>query len=175
MDRYWDGKFHLKTRVPLPRMPALGPRVALLREDMLGFEGNVSEIRILNGKGAPVKAKTSPRRFFEAAWMHVREGVYYFSYSTGDTHEIVYATGGNPRGPFTYRGVILKPVIGWTTHHSIVKVVDTWYLFFHDSTLSGGVDALRCLKLARLYYNSDGTIQPIEPSKDMLNLTAPTT
>ena len=46
--------------------------------------------------------------------MHKYKGQYYFSYSTGDTHKIVYATGNNPYGPFTYQGVILDPVLGWT-------------------------------------------------------------
>ena len=43
-----------------------------------------------------------------------------FSYSTGDTHFIMYATGSSPYGPFTIRGKILEPVLGWTSHHSIV-------------------------------------------------------
>ena len=34
---------------------------------------------------------------------------------------LCYAIGDNPYGPFTYQGVILTPVVGWTTHHSICQ------------------------------------------------------
>ena len=61
-------------------------------------------LSILDAEGQPLRADDHERRFFEAAWVHKREGIYYFSYSTGDTHNLVYATGDNPLGPFTYRG-----------------------------------------------------------------------
>jgi hypothetical protein len=37
-----------------------------------------------------------------------------------------------------------------------------WYLFYHDDSLSG-VDHKRCVKVAPLTYNADGTIQTITP------------
>jgi hypothetical protein len=95
--------------------------------------------------------------------MHKYNDTYYLSYSTGSTHYLVYATAKNPEGPFTYRGKILEPVIGWTTHHSIVQFRDKWYLFYHDSSLSGGVNHKRCVKYTELKYNADGTIQTIKP------------
>jgi hypothetical protein len=55
------------------------------------------------------------------SWMHKRDGVSYFSYSTGDTHRIVYATRTRPLEPFTYRGGLLEPVVGGRWHHSIVE------------------------------------------------------
>ena len=79
--------------------------------------------------GRPIKADDHERRFFEAAWLHKYQGRYYLSYSTGNTHLLVYAIGDNPYGPFTYQGVMLTPVIGWTTHHSIVEYKGEWYLF----------------------------------------------
>ena len=95
--------------------------------------------------------------------MHKYNGKYYFSYSTGDTHKIVYGTGDSPYGPFTYQGCILTPVLGWTTHHSIVQFKEKWYLFYHDCQLSGGETHLRNIKMAELFYNPDGTIQTINP------------
>ncbi len=65
-------------------------------------------------------------------------------------------------GPFTFRGYILNPVLGWTTHHSIVEFQGKWYLFYHDDTLSG-VDYERNVKVAELVYNADGSIKTIEP------------
>ena len=90
-------------------------------------------------------------------------GKILFSYSTGTTHKIVYAVGDDPMGPFQYKGVILEPVLGWTTHHSIVQVGEKWYLFYHDCELSGGVNGMRCVKYCELQYNEDGTIQTIKP------------
>lgn len=101
---------------------------------MLTFGEEVKEIQILDKDGKPLLAGDHDRRFFEASWMHKYKDKYYFSYSTGDTHYLVYAIGDNPYGPFTYQGVILNPVLGWTTHHSIVEFNGHWYLFFHDST-----------------------------------------
>ena len=94
--------------------------------------------------------------------MHKYKGKYYFSYSTGDTHKLCYAIGDNPYGPFTYKGVILTPVFGWTTHHSIVEFNGKWWLFHHDSVPSKGINRLRSLKVCELKYNEDGTIRTIE-------------
>ncbi|KAJ6120191.1 Xylosidase/arabinosidase [Penicillium sp. IBT 18751x] len=137
---------------------ALGPRVAQLAEDMLSFVGPPRELEILTESGEPIRADDHERRFFEAAWMHRYRGKYYFSYSTGDSHYLVYATGDSPFGPFTYQGRILEPVLGWTTHHSIVEFQDKWYLFYHDCELSGGVDHLRSVKVREILYDEEGRI-----------------
>ncbi|HLG39024.1 MAG TPA: hypothetical protein VI461_05110, partial [Chitinophagaceae bacterium] len=84
---------------------------------------------------------------------------------TGDTHFICYAVGDNPYGPFTYKGVVLNPVVGWTNHHSIAEFNNKWYLFYHDSSLSKGVTHLRSVKITGLKYNDDGTIQTINAYK----------
>lgn len=39
---------------------------------------------------------------------------------------------------------------------------DKWYLFYHDSSLSGGADNKRCVKYTELKYNADGTIQKVD-------------
>ena len=117
-----DNKYEPEFAEPLPNENALGPRVAMLTNDMKQFAETVKEIIILDEQGLPLLAGDHNRRFFEASWMHKYKGKYYFSYSTGDTHYICYATGDNPYGPFTYQGRILSPVVGWTTHHSICSV-----------------------------------------------------
>ncbi|MEP7321998.1 MAG: glycoside hydrolase family 43 protein [Saprospiraceae bacterium] len=150
---------------PKDERPAMGPRVAKLTKDMLQFAEPVKEIKILDSAGNALQGKDNTRRFFEASWMHKYKGKYYFSYSTGDTHLLCYATGDSPYGPFTYKGVVLNPVIGWTNHHSIVEVNGKWYLFYHDSSLSGGKTHLRCVKVTELHYNDDGSIQTITAYK----------
>lgn len=143
---------------PSGDVPALLPRVGRLSEDMLSFADDVKELSIVDAEGKPIMADDHDRRFFEAAWMHKYNGKYYFSYSTGDTHYIVYATGDSPLGPFTYQGRILEPVVGWTTHHSIVGHQDKWYLFYHDSSLSGGVSHLRSVKAREIVHDAEGKI-----------------
>lgn len=136
---------------------ALYPRVARLSEDMLSFDTPVRELQILDAEtGNPLAADDHERRFFEAAWMHKYHGTYYFSYSTGDTHYLAYATGSSPWGPFTYRGRILEPVLGWTTHHSIVEFKGRWWLFYHDCEISGGVSHLRNVKMREIGYDEKG-------------------
>jgi hypothetical protein len=72
--------------------------------------------------------------------------------------------GTSPYGPFTYKGVILYPVLGWTNHHSIVDIGDKTYIFYHDAQRSNGVNHLRNVKKPlEITYNDDGTIQPIDP------------
>ena len=129
---------------------ALGPQVAKLTDDMLQFADGPEEITIIDENGEPIKAGDEDRRYFEGPWMHKYNGKYYLSYSTGTTHYLVYAIGDSPKGPFTYQGRILEPVIGWTTHHSIVEYEGKWYLFYHDSSLSGGVNHRRCVKFREL-------------------------
>lgn len=120
-------------------------------------------MQILDEQGRPLTASDNARRFFEAAWVHRHGGRYYLSYSTGDTHFIVYATGDSPYGPFTYRGRLLEPVLGWTTHHSIVEMNGQWYLFYHDAQTSKGQTHLRNVKVTRLVHRPDGTIETIVP------------
>lgn len=144
---------------PTGGAPAIRPRIAELNPDMKTFAGSVRELQILDENGQPLRADDHDRRYFEGPWMHKYNGVYYFSYSTGDTHYLVYATSNSPWGPFTYRGRILEPVIGWTTHHSIVGYKGHWYLFHHDASLSGGVNHLRCVKVKELAYDAAGGIK----------------
>ncbi|SFM72522.1 Glycosyl hydrolases family 43 [Chitinophaga sp. YR627] len=146
-----------------PEELAILPRMAMLDKDMKHFDGPVDEVKILDEKGQPFHEKDNDKRFFEASWMHKYKGKYYFSYSTGDTHNLCYAIGDSPWGPFTYKGVILKPVEGWTSHHSIIEKDGKWYLFYHDVQLSGKT-YLRNVKVTELHYNEDGSIQTINPS-----------
>ena len=163
LQRYRDNKA-LDTGSTLPKddEPALCAKVARLSGDMLQFAEDPRDVVILDENGQPLLAGDNERRFFEASWLHKYNGKYYFSYSTGDTHCICYAVGDNPYGPFTYKGKILTPVVGWTSHHSIVEFEGKWWLFHHDSVPSKGVNCLRSLKVCELKYNEDGTIQTID-------------
>lgn len=143
---------------------ALCAKVARLNSNMLEFSDTPKNVVILDKDGKPLRAGDHDRRFFEASWMHKYNGKYYFSYSTGDTHFIAYAIGDNPYGPFTYQGVILNPVEGWTNHHSIIEYQNKWWIFYHDTELSGKTH-LRNIKMTELKYRPDGTIETITALK----------
>lgn len=151
-----------KTDLEAPDKPALSPKVAAMADDMMEFAEKPRDVVILDKTGKPLLGGDTERRFFEAAWMHKYKGRYYLSYSTGDTHYLVYATGTSPYGPFTYQGRILEPTEGWTSHHSIVEWDGRWWLFYHDTQLSG-TTRLRNVKVTELSYNPDGTIKTINP------------
>jgi hypothetical protein len=122
----------------------------------------VDGFSFVDEKGNLFLESDNTKRFFEASWVFKKDGKYYFTYSTGDTHLINYAIGNNPYGPFVYKGIVLNPVQGWTNHHSIVKIKHKWYLFYHDIQLSGKTH-LRNVKMTELTFNQDGTIQTVNP------------
>lgn len=165
LQRYRDNKAIENPCLPADNEPALPSRVVKLSDNMLEFAEEPRPVIVLGEDGKPLFAG-DPHRFFEASWMHKYKGKYYFSYSTGDTHLLCYAVGDNPYGPFTYQGVILTPVVGWTTHHSIAEYKGKWYLFHHDCVPSGGKTWLRSLKVVELEYDEAGKIQTIKGSAD---------
>lgn len=162
LQRWRTGEYDPEGEEPADDEPAISPKIAKMSDDMLTFAEPLKDVQILDENGDPILAGDHDRRFFEAPWIHKYNDKYYLSYSTGNTHYIVYAIGDNPYGPFTYQGVILNPVVGWTNHHSIVEYKGKWYLFYHDSSISGKTH-LRSIKASELTYRSDGTIETIDP------------
>lgn len=107
--------------------------------------------------------------FHEATWVHKRNGVYYLSYS--DNHDSAqlknrmrYATSTSPLGPWKYQGIFMDPTDSYTNHGSIVEFKGQWYFFYHTSAISH-FDWLRSVCVDKLYYNPDGTIQKVIPTK----------
>jgi len=163
LQRWKDGKYDAngsKTDLLDDNAPSINCRVVKLKKNMLEFAEPVHEAIVVDSAGKPLLGKDHDRRFFEGSWMHKYNGKYYFTYSTGDTHFLAYAIGKNPEGPFTYAGHFMLPVQGWTTHHSIIEFKGKWYIFYHDTQLSGKT-SLRNVKVTRLYHNPDGTIKMI--------------
>ncbi|PRD47838.1 glycoside hydrolase family 43 protein [Sphingobacterium haloxyli] len=158
---YRNNKLTPPCELPHFHEPALCPKIAKLQDNMLEFAEEPRDILLLDEAGSPLKQGDTERRFFEASWVHKYQDKYYFSYSTGDTHLLCYAVGDNPYGPFTYQGVILTPVVGWTTHHSILEFKGKWYLFYHDAVPSGGKTWLRSMKMVELEYDKQGLIKTI--------------
>jgi len=162
LQRWATGSYIAKDVYPAKDQPALSAKVARLGDDMISFAEAPKDVVLMDEAGKPLTYGDNGRRFFEASWMHKYNGTYYFSYSTGDTHFIMYATSTSPYGPFTVRGKVLEPVLGWTNHHSIVEFKGKWYLFYHDAQLSGGQTHLRNIKVTELKYRADGSIETVD-------------
>ena len=163
LQRWASGAYRAEDVYPAADQPALSAKVARLGDDMVSLAEPPKDVVVQDENGKPLTAGDNGRRFFEASWVHKYNGLYYFSYSTGDTHFIVYATSRSPYGPFTFKGRILEPVLGWTNHHSIVEFKGKWYLFYHDAQLSGGQTHLRNIKVTELKYRDDGSIVTVDP------------
>jgi len=161
LQRWDNNQYDAKGALKKPDEVAYLPRVARLNNDMKELAEPVKAIQLLDENGKLFNEKDNDKRFFEGSWLHKYKGKYYLSYSTGDTHNLCYAIGDSPYGPFTYKGVLLKPVLGWTNHHSIIEKDGKWYLFYHDTQLSGKTH-LRNVKVTELTYNPDGTIKTID-------------
>jgi beta-xylosidase len=162
LQNWYNGQFNKEDKYPQSHEAALPAKVAKLSANMIELDEEVKDVVIIDEHGKSVIVSDNNRRFFEGPWVHKNNGVYYFSYSTGDTHKIAYATGSSPYGPFTYQGVILNPVLGWTNHHSITLFEGKWYLFYHDSSLSRGQTHLRCVKMTELIHDKNGFIKTID-------------
>ena len=165
LEKWTTGRYDPKgsdTDLKQDDKPALTSKVAKLTPDMKQFAEAPRDVVILDENGKPLLGGDHDRRFFEASWMFKRDGKYYFTYSTGDTHFLAYAMGDNPYGPFHYKGHFLLPVQGWTTHQSVMQADGKWWLFYADTQMSNK-NHLRNVKVTELHFNADGTIQPVDP------------
>jgi arabinoxylan arabinofuranohydrolase len=114
--------------------------------------------------------------FFEAAWMHKRDGVYYFSYSTNPRAglRIDYMTSNSPVGGFTYRGVLAEqpPVNHNNNHAAEFEFKGAWYHVYHNRELATEehipTGFRRNLAIDRLDYGPDGSIRPVVYTTDGL-------
>ncbi len=124
-------------------------------------------------------------RVFEASYMHKRGSIYYFSYCNDFSPPpgepgaaIVYMTGNNPTGPFTFRGPVLRnPSINGrninrsnNNHHAPIEYQGKWYMFYHDRRVADANNAVsvnqRNISVDSLVYNADGTMKEVVVTND---------
>ncbi|SET63224.1 family 43 glycosylhydrolase [Stigmatella erecta] len=113
----------------------------------------------------------TPSGYVEGALMFKRNGKYYLMWSeggwTGPDYRVSYAIANSPLGPFPKLGTILSQNAAIATgsgHNSVVNVpgTDDWYIFYHRRPLGETDGNHRVLAYDRMYFNSDGTIKPVE-------------
>lgn len=132
--------------------------VAKLKDNLLELQTPPTQITTLPSKG-----------LVEGPFVFERNGIYYLTYphTANKTERLEYATSAHPLGPFTPAGVILdeSPDGCWTVHQSIVEYRGQWYLFYHDDDLSPSFDKNRSIRADRLFFNDDGTIRKVVPTR----------
>ena len=162
LDQYRNNKWSADNKEPQDDELACTPKIALLKDNMKELAEDLRDLVIVDEFGKPLTGGDDVRRYFEDPWLFKKGDTYYFTYSTGTTHLLCYATSKNVYGPYTYGGCILSPVLGWTTHHSIIEFNGKWYLFYHDCERSKGINQKRNVKFRELTFKADGKIQTMD-------------
>ncbi len=112
--------------------------------------------------------------FFEAPFVFKKDGVYYFTYSSGschdDTYRVQYAVSKTgPMGPYEYKGCILKTNADGTVHgpghHSILVDGDNYYIVYHRHNIPRSIHGFnRQVCIDKMEFDKDGNILPIVPT-----------
>ena len=135
-------------------------RVIKLNKDMVSVDG-------------PATSITAPA-FFEASWMHKRNGIYYFSYSSNPRAQmrIDYMMSKSPTSGFTYAGVVAAqpPQNNNNNHQGIFELKGQWYHVYHNRKVAYGLgiptEFKRNLAIEKLDYKPDGTIEQVTYTAD---------
>ncbi|WP_331963659.1 family 43 glycosylhydrolase [Ohtaekwangia sp.] len=126
-----------------------------LKDNMMEVDGTMKQMQGLQD-------------FHEGTWVHKYNGIYYLSYADNNPsggNQLRYAVSSSPLGPWTSKGVYIKPTGSPTNHGSIISYKGQSYAFYHNSILSGN-PWLRSICVDSLFYNGDGTIQMIEQTRE---------
>lgn len=117
---------------------------------------------------------TELKDIFEAPFVFKRNGIYYFTYSSGSCHDetyrVQYATSTvGPMGPWEYKGTILATnedkTIHGPGHHSVLISEDKQHYFiaFHSHNIPQSVHGFnRQVYCADLEFEENGDIKPVK-------------
>jgi hypothetical protein len=142
-----------------------------------GMQGARLKPNMLQLDSEPVALGNFPDGMKEGPFVFKRNGKYYFTFpwvpKEGETENLSYAMGDSPLGPFEYKGLIMdqSPTKCWTNHHSIVEYKGEWYLFYHHNDYSPQFDKNRSVRIDKICFNEDGTIQKVTPTLRGVGIT----
>lgn len=132
--------------------------MAKLGPDMKSLAGEIKVVDVPN--------------FVEGPWLHKRENIYYLTYASMgvDRETISYATSNSIEGPWEFQGELTGMAENsFTIHPGIIEFNNTWYLFYHDASLTingrKGAIGRRSVCVDELTYNSDGTMNKVIQTK----------
>lgn len=178
----------ISQRVPVPnQIENIDPTV-LVDDDgrVFIYWGTFGQLRgmelardMVTPKGPEVPIKGA-KGFFEASWLMKRKQVYYLLYAANNAGPesrctpavyhacIAYATATAPLGPWTYRGIVLKPVSSTTSHPGAIAFKGQWYLVYHTADAKGGGHFRRSVAIDKLHWNDSVTpaaIREVVPTR----------
>ena len=135
-----------------------------LDDDMRTVKGEAKRIDRMKNEGY------KEHRFFEGSSIRKVKDTYYFIYSSIKNHELCYATSKHPDRNFVYGGTIVSNGdVGYkgrkdadrlnmtgTTHGSIERINDKWYVFYHRLTHRSDYSRQACAE--EIFIREDGNI-----------------
>ncbi|HEY8902858.1 MAG TPA: family 43 glycosylhydrolase, partial [Chthoniobacterales bacterium] len=130
---------------------------AKLNNDMISLSGGIVQDPSIN----------SSFHYQEGPWAYKRNGHYYMAYaSTAPPEGIGYAMSNSPTGPWQPEGYIMKPDSRSSGNHpGIIDYRGKSYVFGFDYDLNFALTSTsrqrRCVCVAEVQYNADGTIRQI--------------
>ena len=123
---------------------------------------------------------TELKDIFEAPFVFKRNGIYYFTYSSGschtDTYRVQYATSKTgPMGPFEYKGELLTTnedeTVHGPGHHSIIEKDGRYYIVYHRHNNPKSVHGFnRQVCIDEMKFDAEGNILPIIPTHNAQNV-----
>ena len=109
-----------------------------------------------------------PNRQAEGPFAFEYNGNFYLTYPyvRENTEVLAYAMSKNPMGPYEYKGTIMERSLNecWTNHHSFVNYKGEWYLFYHHNDYSPDFDKNRSVRVDKVRFNPDGSIEQVIPT-----------
>ncbi|MEO6994051.1 MAG: glycoside hydrolase family 43 protein [Lacunisphaera sp.] len=117
----------------------------------------------------------TPESYVEGVLVFKRKDRYYLMWSEGGwggpDYSVAYAIGSSALGPFKRVGKILQqdPAIATGAgHHSIIRIpgTDDWLIVYHRRPLGETQAGHRETAIDHLYFNDDGTIQPVKMTNE---------
>lgn len=136
--------------------------IAKLKDDFTGF------IPFEDGE---VFKDITPEGYVEGPVIFIKDGIYYFMWSEGnwttDNYRVAYGRSELLVGPYERIGTVLESdstVATGAGHHSVLNYPgsDDWYIFYHRRPIPNESPNHRVVCVNRMYFNADGSIQPIK-------------
>jgi beta-xylosidase len=136
--------------------------IARLKEDFTG---------LVPFEDGTLAREITPEGYVEGPILFRKDEQYYFMWSEGawtrENYRVAYGIADSPFGPFERIGTVLEQDATIATgagHHSVLHVPesDAWYIVYHRRPIPNESPHHRVTAIDRMYFNPDGTIQPIE-------------
>jgi hypothetical protein len=129
---------------------------------------------------------TQAKDFFEAPFLIERNGLYYFTYSSGSCHDasyrVQYAVGTKPDGEFKMGPN--NPILASSAdgkihgpgHHSILEEGNEYFIVYHRHDIPVTPNGMhRQVCADRLVFEGDGAIRKVEPTHQGIGPLGPKT